>query len=177
MGRYFLAGHFDAPFFDNDSFLIQNAVVPPTIPKIDPDSQSFRKCSIYSISRPADSLVFILGSSQMVLATATAMPSHPICPIFLGHPKARASLQSERVRFNHHLDQEYGNEMIAPNRENRSQTKDGRAPRRYLRRWVVERLFAWLHRFRRLVVRYEFHAENFLGLVRLGCMKIMLCYL
>ena len=45
------------------------------------------------------------------------------------------------------------------------------------RRWVVERLFAWLHWFRRLVVRYEFHAENFLGMVRLGCMKIVLRYL
>jgi transposase len=39
------------------------------------------------------------------------------------------------------------------------------------------RLFAWLHCFRRLVVRYEFHAENFLGMVRLGCMKIVLRYL
>ena len=71
-----------------------------------------------------------------------------------------------------HLDEEYGIEMIAPNRENRSKTQDGRA----LRRCVVERLFAWLHWFRRLVVRYEFHAENFLGMVRLGCMKIVLRY-
>ncbi len=76
-----------------------------------------------------------------------------------------------------HLDEEYGIEMIAPNRENRSKTQDGRALRRYLRRWAVERLFAWLHWFRRLVVRYEFHAENFLGMVRLGCMKIVLRYL
>ena len=75
------------------------------------------------------------------------------------------------------LEEEYGIEMIAPNRENRSQTQDGRALRRYLRRWVVERLFAWLHWFRRLVVRYEFHAENFLGMVRLGCMKILLRHL
>ena len=41
----------------------------------------------------------------------------------------------------------------------------------------VERLFAWLALVRRLVVRYEFHAENFLGMVRLGCMKIVLRYL
>jgi transposase len=52
-----------------------------------------------------------------------------------------------------HLDEEYGIEMIAPNRENRSKTQDGRALRRRLRRWVVEPLFAWLHWFRRLVVR------------------------
>ncbi len=76
-----------------------------------------------------------------------------------------------------HLEQEYGIEMIAPNRENRSQTQDGRTLRRYKRRWVVERMFAWLQWFRRLVTRYEFHAENFLGMVRLGCMKIMLRFL
>jgi transposase len=76
-----------------------------------------------------------------------------------------------------HLDEEYGIEMIAPNRENRSRTQDGRKLRRYRKRWAVERLFAWLQWFRRLVTRYEFHAENFLGMVRLGCMKIMLRYL
>jgi len=64
-----------------------------------------------------------------------------------------------------------------PNRENRSQTQDGRKLRRYERRWCVERLFAWLQWFRRLVTRYEYHIENFLGMVRLGCMRIMLRYL
>ena len=43
-------------------------------------------------------------------------------------------------------------------------------------RWTVERLFAWLQVFRRLVPRYEYHIDNFLGMVRLGCMKIMLRY-
>jgi transposase len=41
----------------------------------------------------------------------------------------------------------------------------------------VERLFAWQQWFRRLVKRYEFHAENFLAMVRLGSMKIMLRFL
>lgn len=72
------------------------------------------------------------------------------------------------------LKEEYGIEMIAPNRANRSPTQDGRTLRRFKRRWAVERLFAWLQWFRRLVARYEFHAENFLAMVRLGCMKIML---
>ncbi len=66
--------------------------------------------------------------------------------------------------------------MIAPNRENRRKTQDVRALRHCLRGWGVERLFAWLHWFRRRF-RYEFHAENFLGMVRLGCMKIVLRYL
>ncbi|MGC2197993.1 MAG: IS5/IS1182 family transposase, partial [Terriglobales bacterium] len=33
---------------------------------------------------------------------------------------------------------------------------------------------AWLHWFRRLVIRWEYHAENFLGMVQLGCIKILL---
>jgi transposase len=45
-------------------------------------------------------------------------------------------------------------------RENRSQIQDGRKLRRYKRRWCVERLYAWLQWFRRLVTRYEYHIEN-----------------
>jgi hypothetical protein len=37
----------------------------------------------------------------------------------------------------------------------------GRSPvGRYRRRWRVKRLFAWLHRFRRLVIRWEYHVES-----------------
>jgi transposase len=76
------------------------------------------------------------------------------------------------------LMQEYGIEMIAPNRQNRkTPTQDGRSLRRYLRRWKIERLFAWLFNFRRLVVRYEYHAENFQGLVHLAAAVILLRHL
>ena len=70
----------------------------------------------------------------------------------------------------------YATELIAPHRANRKKpkTQDGRPLRRYKRRWKVERLFAWLHNFRRLVVRYEYHAENFLGMLQLGCIIILL---
>jgi transposase len=66
--------------------------------------------------------------------------------------------------------------MIAPHRRNRSKpkTQDGRALRRYKRRWKVERFFAWLQNYRRLVVRYERHADNFAGFVKLGCIRILL---
>ncbi len=43
-----------------------------------------------------------------------------------------------------HLHQAYGIEMIAPNRESRSPTYDGKSLRRFKFRWVVDRLFAWL---------------------------------
>jgi transposase len=74
--------------------------------------------------------------------------------------------------------QRYGTEMIAPNKTNRrTPTQDGRPLRRFVRRWKVERLFAWLFNFRRLVVRYEYHAENFQGFVHLAAAVILLRHL
>ena len=68
-----------------------------------------------------------------------------------------------------------GIELIAPNRRNRKiKTQDGRPLRRYRRRWKVERLFAWLQNFRRLVNRWEHDVVNFLGFVHLGCIVILL---
>ena len=70
---------------------------------------------------------------------------------------------------------ELGVEMIAPhNPTRRTKTQDGRALRRYRRRWHVERLFAWMMRFRRLVTRYEHKETNFLGFVKLACIAILL---
>ncbi len=80
-------------------------------------------------------------------------------------------------RLDRDLADRYDIAMIAPHRgKRRVATQDGRPLRRYRKRWRVERLFAWLHHFRRLVIRWEYHIENFFGMVRLGCMKIMLRY-
>ncbi len=69
----------------------------------------------------------------------------------------------------------YGIELISPHRVNRkNKTQDLRRLRRYRRRWKIERLFAWLQNFRRLVVRYERYAENLLGMLYLGCCLILL---
>lgn len=76
------------------------------------------------------------------------------------------------------LMENYGTQMIAPHRQGRRvPTQDGRPLRRYLRRWKVERLWAWLFNFRRLVVRYEYHAQNFQGLVHLAAAVILTKYL
>lgn len=75
---------------------------------------------------------------------------------------------------------EQGVELIAPHRSNRKKprTQDGRKLRRYKRRWKIERLFAWLQNFRRIAMRFDFHDENYLGFVHLGCIRILLrCYL
>jgi transposase len=67
-----------------------------------------------------------------------------------------------------------GIELISPHRENRAKpkTQDGRSLRRYRRRWKIERSISWLFNFRRLVVRYEHHAQLFLGFIQLACLFI-----
>jgi putative transposase len=37
------------------------------------------------------------------------------------------------------------------------------------RRWVVERTLAWLSKCRAILVRYDKHAFNYLGLMQLAC--------
>lgn len=67
-------------------------------------------------------------------------------------------------------------EMIAPHRKGRKKrkTQDGRKLRRYERRWLVERFFAWLQWQRRLITRWEYYAMNFLGFVQLASIMILL---
>jgi transposase len=73
----------------------------------------------------------------------------------------------------------FGVQLVAPHNSTRSRkaTQDGRVLRRYRRRWKIERLFAWLHNFRRVVIRWEYYPENFLGMVQLACALILLRYL
>jgi transposase len=75
------------------------------------------------------------------------------------------------------LRENWGVEVIAPNtprHHKRRRPQDRRKLRRYKRRWKVERLFAWLQNFRRLVTRYEHYHTNFLGFVHLGCIMVLL---
>lgn len=67
-------------------------------------------------------------------------------------------------------------ELIAPHKSNRKKpaTQDGRPLRRYKRRWKIERLFAWLHAFRRILTRWEYDDHRFTGFVHLACSMILL---
>jgi len=69
-----------------------------------------------------------------------------------------------------------GTELVCPHRKNRKKpaTQDGPKLRRSKRRWIVERSIAWLQNFRRLIVRYEYHAQLFDGFVQLACLLIIL---
>lgn len=83
-------------------------------------------------------------------------------------------------RLDREVLEQFGAEMIAPHRQGRRAdrvTQDGRPLRRFKRRWKVERLFAWLYNFRRLVVRYEYHSQNYFGFIQLACIMILLRHL
>src|SRR5258708_33151655 len=88
-----------------------------------------------------------------------------LAEIFVAEPIER--LIGDNAYDSARLDQdlaETGVEMIAPHRSNRkNRTQDGRALRRYHRRWKIERLFAWLQNYHRLAVRWEYRLDNFLA--------------
>ena len=77
------------------------------------------------------------------------------------------------------LRERYGIEMIAPIVAAGAARRPKMAGplRRRRRRWKIERLFAWLHNSRRLVTRWEYHVENFLGMLQLACARILLRHL
>jgi len=54
----------------------------------------------------------------------------------------------------------------------RRKTEHGSGLGRY--RWVVERTFAWLHQFKRLLVRYDRRADIHEAFLALGC--CLVCY-
>ena len=68
-----------------------------------------------------------------------------------------------------------GIELIAPHRKGRKKpvTQDGRVLRRYKRRWKVERFFAWLNRFKRVISRWDHCADRYTAFVHLACAMIL----
>ena len=68
-----------------------------------------------------------------------------------------------------------GVDFISPHLSNRKNPyQDGRKLRRYRRRWIVERTFAWLFNFRRLFVRYERQVRLFRAFICLAFSLIVL---
>lgn len=80
---------------------------------------------------------------------------------------ADRAYDSDRLRD--HLSR-HGWTLISPHRRGRKYlSNDGRRMKRYRRRWKIERTIAWLHHFRRLVTRWEYHADLYQGFVQLAC--------
>ena len=65
-----------------------------------------------------------------------------------------------------------GRAGLAEHRKGGANSEHGSGLGRY--RWVVERTFAWLHQFKRLLVRYDRHADIHEAFLALGC--CLVCY-
>jgi len=72
-----------------------------------------------------------------------------------------------------------GIELLVPHRRKRERwwRQDERKLRRYRRRWKIERTFAWLQTYRRLLVRHDRILGLYQGFFHLACMMITLRYL
>jgi transposase len=74
------------------------------------------------------------------------------------------------------LMQERGIELVCPHRKGRKKKsqQDGRALRRFKKRFKVERTHSWFHNYRRVVIRYETTPRRFLGWIYIACVLITL---
>jgi transposase len=104
-------------------------------------------------------------SVEPIGEATTPQPQRLVCDKAYDSDALRQRLQNER-----------GIEVICPHRKNRRRAalQDGRPLRRYRRRWKVERTFAWLGNFRRLVVRYEHKLLVYQAFFHLACLLITL---
>ena len=114
------------------------------------------------------------GVSETALGPAALAGIPAAVPVAWDTPvMADRAYDSDPLR--EHLADE-GFRLVARHRANRKRppTSDGRACRRLRRRWIVERTFAWLHSFRRVVTRFEKDIGRYDGLVHLACAFIAL---
>ena len=66
-----------------------------------------------------------------------------------------------------------GIELVAPPRRNKkTKLQDGRALRRYKRRWKIERTNAWFGNYRRLVTRWERNDKMYQAFLHIACALI-----
>ena len=73
-----------------------------------------------------------------------------------------------------HLDDRSVELICTPLQSQQAQRQDGRALRRYWKRFVVERTISWLHNLRRLIVRWEYNNHLFEGFLKLACLFTIL---
>ena len=130
-------------------------------------------------------LMVIADASGLPLAVHTASASpHEVTlveatlaqTVTVGRPRR---LVGDRAYDSDPLDQQLaaqGIELIAPHRKNRVRpaTQDGRPLRRYRRRWKIERLFAWMNKYKRTLTRWDRCHERFTAFVHLAFSMILM---
>ena len=104
----------------------------------------------------------VLDATVVVRPDPTRLPQHLCQDKGYDHHESRKAAQERGYRLH-----------IPPKGLGTPVPPKGDPARHPARRWVVERAHAWLHKFRKVLVRYERHACNYLGLVQLACALIV----
>jgi IS5 family transposase len=62
---------------------------------------------------------------------------------------------------------------ITPRIRKRSWKGRRKSPKNHLGRWKIERTFAWFHKFRKLLVRWEYKPSHWKAFWLLGCVQLL----
>jgi transposase len=122
------------------------------------------------------------GTPMSVLAASASLGEtsllEPLLDQSLSHREPARLIYDRALDSDVHRERlrECGIDLVCPHRKNRTRVKkqDGRALRRFTRRWKIERTNSWLHNFRRIVVRHEQSLLMFTGFAQLACLLIVL---
>ena len=100
--------------------------------------------------------------AEQTLEKVGKKPKHLVCDKAYDSDKFRSELEKQGI------------ELVVPHRRNRKKpkTQDGRALRRYKRRWKIERTIAWLGNYRRLVTRWEHNDRMYQAFLHIACALI-----
>lgn len=112
------------------------------------------------------------GTKLMVVADGKGLPLgvslHPASPLDRLIVDKGYDSDPLRIRL-----WRQGIEMVCPPRSNkRLVLQDGRALRRFRRRWKIERTIAWLGDYRRVVVRWDRNITIYRAFVQIACAPI-----
>lgn len=110
------------------------------------------------------------------------MESIRIRPGKRGRPRKRAEVLYADTKYDMPLNRFYldGKRVKSQIRENPNRKKRPGRPRLFDNglynkvRSMIERFFAWMKSFRRIIIRYERLPSTYLGFVQLGCILILL---
>lgn len=99
-----------------------------------------------------------------------------------GRPRRRPKVLYADTKYDMPLNKFYldGNGIGSQIRPNPNRKKRAGRPRSFNKslydkvRSMIERFFAWLKSFRRIVIRYERLPSTYLGFVQLGCILVLL---
>jgi transposase len=126
----------------------------------------------------------VVGSSKSVPLAQTIASASPSATKMIEPTLDKLTGKPKRAIMDKEFDSDMFRDKIAargidpiiPYRDRAVERRydDGRKRRRYKRRWVVERLFAWLGNFRRLVTRYERKTMMYQAFVHVAFMLITL---